>query len=232
MGGCFITGTDTGVGKTLVGGAIAGALVMSGKMVGVMKPFESGCALQGSTLVPEDALFLKKMANSVDDLETICPFRFEIPLAPMVAASIEKKMIECEKIKAILTELQKKHEVVLVEGAGGLMVPVADKYLMLDLILYLKLPIIIVSRLSLGTINHTLLTVRQAQDSGITVAGIILNQISPVYGKAEETNPHVIQKFSPIPVIGNMPFVPESRRGDVEYLSALGKKHIDLTVFS
>lgn len=232
MKGCFISGTDTGVGKTLIGGAVARALVQSGKSVGVMKPFESGCTVQGDRLIPNDALFLKKMAKCHEDLDKICPYSLKHPLAPWVAAKLENKTIELGKIKHIFLSMLKRYDFVLVEGAGGLMVPIDENLLILDLIHALNLPLIIVARLSLGTINHVLLTVKQAQTSGITVAGIILNQVSPETGKAEETNPQVIKKFTTVPIIGQMPFIAPDKRDDAEYLSALAAKCIDLSHFS
>jgi dethiobiotin synthetase len=232
MKGYFITGTDTGVGKTLIGGAIARALVGSGRNVGVMKPFETGCRLQGNSLVPEDAVFLKEMSKCPEDIATVCPYRLRHPLAPGVAATIEKVEVKLERIKSIFLGMQKRYEVILVEGAGGLMVPVDEDLLTLDLIKLLNLPLIIVSRLSLGTINHTLLTVKHAQNSGIRVAGIIFNQLSPGTGKAEEANPDVIRKFSNVPILGQMPFISEEKRKDAEYLADLAAESIDLTIFS
>ncbi len=232
MKGFFITGTDTGVGKTLIGGAVAGALARQGKNVGVMKPIESGCRLHNNRLIPEDALFLKQMAKCPDDIEIICPYCFKLPLAPVVAALIEKKKIKVAKIKSVCRQMQEKYDLVLVEGAGGLMVPVTDNYFMLDIIKSLNLPLIIVSRLCLGTINHTLLTVKQAIQSGIAIAGIIFNQMSQETGKAEETNPDIIKRFSAVPILGQMPFIQEGRRRDAEHLAGLAESFIDLAVFS
>jgi dethiobiotin synthetase len=220
------------VGKTLIGGAIARALVLSGKSVGVMKPFETGCSVQGSELVPEDALFLKEMAKCPEDIETICPYRLKHPLAPSVSASIEKKNIDIKEIEAVYEGMSKKYEILLVEGAGGLMVPVGENFFILDLAKTLKLPLIIVSRLCLGAINHALLTVKQAQNSGALIAGIIFNQIYPETGMAEETNPHVIKKYAGVPILGQMPFIDVERRYDADYLACLAERYIDLKIFS
>ena len=232
MKGYFITGTDTGVGKTLIGGAITRALVRSGRRVGVLKPFETGCRLQGNRLVPEDAVFLKEMSGCQEDISTVCPYCLKHPLAPWVAATIENVEIEVERIKSIFLEMQRKYDVVLVEGAGGLMVPIDGNLLILDLVKILDIPLIIVSRLSLGTINHTLLTVKQARSSGIEIAGIVLNQVFAVTGKAEETNPYVIRKFSGAPILGQIPFISKENRKDEAYLANLASECIDLTPFS
>lgn len=231
MKSCFITGTDTGVGKTLVGGGLAGVLRRSGKRVGVLKPFESGCTNSGGELVPEDALFLKNISGCAEDIEVICPYRMEHPLAPGVAAEIEGVSVDMERVRSCFNSLEKKYETVLVEGAGGLMVPVTGGLLTSDLIKMLGLPTIIVSRLSLGTINHTLLTVKQALVCGISVAGIILNQVTPGIGKAEETNPEVIKKFSEVPVLGQIPFIPEEKRKDADFIIDAVQKNIDLSSF-
>lgn len=232
MPGYFITGTDTGVGKTLVGGAIARALMQGGKRVGVFKPCESGCRVQGSRLIPEDALFLKSMAGCSEAIETICPYRLQRPLAPLVAARLEQVAIDLEKIQAAYHRLQERHDIVLAEGAGGLLVPLTDACLTVDLVRMLGLPLVIVSRLSLGTINHTLLTVRQALHSGISIAGIIFNQLSPEAGLAEETSPDVINKFSRVRIIGRMPFITGDKRNDPDFLANLAAQHLELSVFA
>ncbi len=224
----FITGTDTGVGKTLVGGGIAGVLRRSGKKVGVLKPFETGCSLMDGEFVPKDALFLKDISGCPDDIDVICPYRMEHPLAPGVAAEIEGVAIDLDRVKATFQGMEKKYEKVLVEGAGGLMVPVTKDLLTSDLIKKLDLPLIIVSRLSLGTINHTLLTVKYALACGIQVAGIILNHVTGETGKAEETNPDVIKRFSKVPVLGQVPFISDEKRSDTGFIVDTIKDSIDL----
>ena len=149
-------------------------------------------------------------------------------LAPGVAAEIEGVAIDLDRIRSCLKDLEKKYETVLVEGAGGLMVPVTGDLLISDLIKMLGLPTIIVSRLSLGTINHTLLTVKHALACGISVAGIILNQVTPEVGKAEETNPEVIKRFSEVPILGQIPFVPDEKRNDSDFIIDVVQKNIDL----
>ena len=231
MKGFFFTGTDTGVGKTLAAGAIAKTLFELGKNVGVMKPFESGCRRRGNALVPEDAVFLKMMAAAGDSLTCICPYRLEHPLAPGVAARIEKVKIDLGTIRDLYIQMSALHEIMLVEGAGGLMVPIDEEVLIIDLIQMLNIPIIIIARTTLGTINHTLLTVRQAQQAGIEVCGVILNKVSPEQEEAEETNPEVIKKLSRVPLLGQLPYIQEEKRGDPDYLSNLAKAHLNLSLF-
>jgi dethiobiotin synthetase len=232
MDGFFITGTDTGVGKTLIAGAIARALSLQGRRVGVMKPFESGCRRNGDTLVPADALYLRNMAGSQDDLALICPYAFERPLAPGVAARLEQVSISLEKVQEIYKQLSAQHDIMLVEGAGGLMVPISEEQLIIDVVRLLQLPLIIVARSALGTINHTLLTVREAQRAGIRVCGIILNKVSPEPDEAEATNPEVIRKFSNVPLLGQVPYIPVDKRGDADFLASLAQSKIDLGCFA
>jgi dethiobiotin synthetase len=232
MDGFFITGTDTGVGKTLIAGAIARALSLQGRRVGVMKPFESGCRRNGDTLVPADALYLRNMAGSQDDLALICPYAFERPLAPGVAARLEHVSISLEKVQEIYSQLSAQHDIMLVEGAGGLMVPISEEQLIIDVVRLLQLPLIIVARSALGTINHTLLTVKEAQRGGIRVCGIILNKVSPEPDEAEDTNPEVIRKFSNVPLLGQVPYIPVDKRGDSDFLASLAQSKIDLGCFA
>ncbi len=226
----FITGTDTGVGKTVVTGAIAAALAAKGLSVGVMKPCESGCAEMDGELVPADALFLRDMAGCDDALDAICPYRLRTALAPGVAAKREGIVIDPARIEALFAAACRRHDSVLMEGAGGLLAPVTDRLLTIDLVKLLALPLIIVGRLSLGAINHTLLTVREAQRAGLAVAGIILNQTSQAYGPAEQTNPEVISSFTDAPLLGIMPFVPESVRRDRETLARLAGSHLSINL--
>jgi dethiobiotin synthetase len=228
--GLFFTGTDTGVGKTLIAGAIAKALTDTGKRVGVMKPLESGCLQDDGQLVPLDALFLKKMSGAADDLSLICPFALAQPLAPGIAAEKEQVAISLETIATAFTRIAARHDLVLVEGAGGLMVPVTQQHLTVDLIRLLGLPLIIVARAGLGTINHTLLTVKQAQREGLAVRGVILNKTSPEPDASEETNPAAIERFSGVRLLGVVPYIDTAARQDQTVLSCLARSSIDLSL--
>lgn len=199
--GLFITGTDTGVGKTIVAAGLAASLRHSGFDIGVMKPFETGFSLRSS-----DAFFLKSMAGVSDSLESVAPYRLKHPLSPFAAAQIEKVSIRFEKINRAYRTLSKRHQALFVEGAGGLLVPITREKMMADLALYLKLPILIVSRTGLGSINHTLLSVEVARQRGIGVAGVIFNHLGPRRGLAEKTNPSVIRRFLEVPILGEIPY--------------------------
>lgn len=206
--GFFITGTDTGVGKTIIAGAVIQYLQARGVRAGGMKPIETGCYSIGSSLYPSDGMFLKKVAGMEENINHITPYCFRESLAPLVAAEREGKSISSAAIIRAFSLLLKRYESVVVEGVGGILVPIKRKYFVLDLMRDLGLPVIVVSRPSLGTLNHTLLTVNYALNEGIEVAGIVINFTRPPDGdSAEETNPDIIQRLSPVPVLGVFPYI-------------------------
>ncbi len=196
----------------------------------MMKPLESGCRRADGQLVAEDALFLKKMSGTADDLALICPYALARPLAPGIAAEKEQVAISLETIATAFARIAARHDLVLVEGAGGLMVPVTQEHLTIDLIRLLGLPLIIVARTALGTINHTLLTVKQAQQEGLAVRGVILNKTSPEPDESEETNPGVIERFSNVRLLGVVPYIDNEARQDPAFLSSLARSSIDLSL--
>ncbi|MBI2485521.1 MAG: dethiobiotin synthase [Deltaproteobacteria bacterium] len=203
--GIFVTGTDTGVGKTVASAALAWTLRQSGKKVVVMKPVQTGTDSAGLM----DIEFVQKVMGTNYPIEEVCPYRFPHPLAPSVAASFVGEKIDLEKIKSAFYKLSSTQDTVIVEGAGGLLVPITDDYLMSDLAFDLKLPLIIVSRPSLGTLNHTLLTVESARSRKLEVLGIVINQFPPNPDVAESTNPELIIKMTGESLLGVFPSDPE-----------------------
>jgi len=223
--GLFITGTDTGVGKTIVAAGLAASLANSGMDIGVMKPIETGFSLRSS-----DAVFLKKIAGVKDSLDSICPYRLKHPLSPFTAAQIENVSIRFGRIARAYEGLLQNHQALLVEGAGGLLVPITREKMMTDLALYLKLPVLIISRTGLGTINHTLLSVEVAKQRGIEVAGVIFNHLGPHRGLAERTNPSVIRHFLDVPILGELPYARFLKRKDRigKRLKEWVESHVDM----
>lgn len=206
--GLFITGTGTNVGKTIVAGGLAGALCALGIGVGVMKPIETGIFTGQPTLEGSDAEFLARMAGVVDEDKLICPIRLREPAAPSVAARLEGIEICLQPVWSAFDELSRRHPLMLVEGAGGLAVPIKEGYLMAQLAADLQLPVLIVSQPGLGAINHTLLTEHYAVTHGLKVAGIIFNSVEPASGStAEKTNPQVIAELTTAPVWGTLPYI-------------------------
>lgn len=207
--GIFITGTDTGVGKTVIAGAIARILSSEGLDVGVMKPFESGCRQTGEGLIPRDAAYLKRSARSDDPLRLITPYPFKAPLAPYAASIRAKKKIDFSRILKAFHQLQKRHSFLIVEGVGGLMVPLTARKDLLSLILLLNLPVLLVARSGLGTLNHTLLTLGYGTGQGVSFAGVILNRTAPKKDLSEKSNLEILKKRTGLPVIGPLPYLGE-----------------------
>ncbi|GAB7026198.1 dethiobiotin synthase [Geotalea toluenoxydans] len=206
--GIFITGTDTGVGKTIVSAVLARLLANKGLSVGVMKPVTSGCMEIGSKLLSEDAELLKWAVHTREDDPDMTPYLLREPLAPSVAAELDKVRIDFSIIKAAYERLAAKHDFVIVEGAGGLMVPLAGGLLTADLINHLNLPVAVVARPNLGTVNHTLLTTFTARQMDIPVKGIIVNNYPSAPNKAEEYAPHMLGSLSGAPLLGVFPHSP------------------------
>jgi adenosylmethionine-8-amino-7-oxononanoate aminotransferase len=196
----FVTGTDTGVGKTIATLVLGSLFQKRGLDIGVFKPVQSG-RLGGG-----DAEFLKKNLGLSDSLREINPYFAKEPLSPHLAFARQGTRIKPTKILEALRVLQERHDVVLIEGAGGLLVPITKTWLMADLARETGAELIIVSRLGLGTINHTLLTVNEAKRRGIRIAGIIFSDASGgTKGLPERTNPRIIRELSGVPVLGIIP---------------------------
>ncbi|HDH05549.1 MAG TPA: dethiobiotin synthase [Nitrospirae bacterium] len=205
--GIFITGTDTGIGKTFVAVGLIKAMRERGLNVCPMKPVETGCRIRDGEPVPEDALKLINASGINEPVDAINPYRLRHPLAPSVAAEIEGVKISGKKILSAYNKLSRKYDLVIIEGAGGIMAPVYKKYLFLDLAKDLDLPVVIVSRPGLGTINHSLLTIEAARHKGLNVFGVIINYaVKTKKGLPEKTAPEVIERLGGAPVLGVVPY--------------------------
>lgn len=222
--GYFITGTDTGVGKTFVTAGIAAVLKENGKDAGVMKPVETGCPEKDGKLEPRDAVFLKNAAGGSDELDLINPYRFKASLAPSIASRLEGANIDLNRIKECYEMLASKHSIMLVEGAGGLLTPLNKTETVTDLARLLNLPLVIIAVSRLGAINHTLLTVRCARSMGIEVAGVILNHVSMSLDESFSTNQAEIQRLASLPVFGEIPFC------DADRAPKMIKKYLNLSL--
>ncbi len=179
--GLFITGTDTGVGKTYVGCLIARALRDHGLRVGVYKPAASGCRIEDGRFVSDDAVALWQAAGRPGELERVCPQRFAAPLAPYLAARVEGHSIDRNLLRSGLDYWRQRSDVLIVEGAGGLLTPISDEDYVADLAREFGLPLVVVSRNVLGTINQTLQTLHVAATyrGGLSVGGVVLNDADP-----------------------------------------------------
>jgi len=201
--GVFVTGTDTDVGKTFVAAGLARALARRGLDVGVMKPVATG----GST----DGAFLGSGLEEKDDPRLVTPVLLGPPLAPSVAARVSGVAIDLDRVWRAWRELRSLHDFMVVEGIGGLLVPIKDRYPVAKMAKRMGLPLVVVARPTLGTINHTLLPVVAARRHGLRIAGLVVcySRDYPV-GRAERSNPAVLESESGIPLLGVVPFL---RRG-------------------
>jgi dethiobiotin synthetase len=226
----FVTGTDTGVGKTTVSCALLAAARGRGLVAAGLKPIESGCArADDGSLVPADALALASAAAGEAVLEPPASnlYRFAAPLAPTVAAEREGGRVELGPILAAVERARAlAPDLLLVEGAGGLLVPLADDLLIADLAVALAAPLLVVARDSLGTINHTLLTIESATRRGLRVAGVVLSSTD---GQTEpdeaERNADEISFRARVPVLGRLPYLPDVSD---EVRAAAAEAHIEL----
>lgn len=225
--GIFVTGTDTGVGKTVIAAALVLAARQEGLRVAVLKPVETGCRRENGELLPADGLFLQQIAGHTTSLDDVVPLRYETPVAPLVAAGIEGKTPDVKSLLAVFERLRNEFDFVVVEGAGGLLVPISESlsgahgefYFMRDLARDCGLPLVIVGRAGLGTINHTLLSVHEAELAGIRVAGVVLNQTEPVADTASATNAAVLRKILHVPVFGVFRHLTEKTASNIDAAS-------------
>ena len=208
--GIFITGTDTNVGKTIVTAALSLAVQEQGIQVGLMKPVETGKypSLQNSD---SNRLRLSLQPNPFPPLSN--SYQFPDPLAPLAASKRAQQPIDLERIKSHYEEIRIKSELVLVEGAGGILVPLTDQFNVRDLISFLGLPVIVVTRSTLGSINHTLLTIEALRKKHIQILAIMLNQSTVLSGTEIErmqinSTIQLIREHSGVRVFGPLLFNP------------------------
>lgn len=221
----FITGTDTGIGKTFVTTALIYELKRRGVKTGAIKPVQSGGGRFSRNQLRGDADLLARASNFEGTPELINPYDFSESLSPHLVSRISGSEIRMEKVLASFASMKASYDTLLVEGAGGLMTPVSDGVFMVNLAKLFNLPLIIVAGSRLGTINHTLMTVKVAEKFDVSVAGIIINKISKHPDLAEETNPGEILRLTGIPIMGLVPDmgIMRSREQFLEKASKAGK---------
>jgi dethiobiotin synthetase len=215
--GWFVTGTDTGVGKTVVACALARLLVRMDYDTGVMKPVSAGGR--------EDAEDLIRSAGIDDGLDIVNPVALTEPLSPNLAAERAGTPVDTEKILDSYRALAQNHKRMIVEGAGGLLVPLKDDYSTADLAREIGLPLIIVARAALGTINHTLLTIEAARSRKLAIAGVIYNHVTPATGSpAESCSSGIISRISGVPCLGTIPHITNKSA-----LCEIAEEHLELS---
>ena len=200
----FITGTDTEVGKTFIAKILAEAFLSLGYKVGYYKPIETGC-----DPICNDTFDLVQLTGQF--YEEALLYQFKTPAAPLSADMKEKKGIDLDRLVKHYEDLKKRYNILIVEGAGGLMVPITEKdgkiYTYLDFIKMINIPVLIVARATLGTINHTVLTVKALRDKDIDIKGIILNKYPKNPDWATETNGEIISLMTGIKKILKVPLI-------------------------
>ncbi len=199
--GFFVSGTDTGVGKTVVACALVRAMRRRGLDTGVMKPIETGVGAEG----PLDAQALRSAAAATEPLEEICPQSFALPAAPTVAAASEGRDVDMGAIRDAFARLDRRHEWLVVEGAGGLLVPAAPDLSMADLCRELGLPLLVVGRAALGTINHTLLTLEAAEARRLPLAGVVISHSQGPLSQADQANLEALREALGAALVGEIP---------------------------
>ena len=217
--GLFVTGTDTGVGKTVIACALAAWYRAQGCDVGVMKPVATGGRWHRdggrSRWVSEDARRLARAAGARDPWTLVNPVCFREPIAPWAAARRARRPIHLPPLLRAFRRLAARHPLVIVEGIGGLMVPLNATTTVSDLAARLGLPLVLVARPGLGTLNHTLLSLRYARARGLTVCAVVLNHAQPCRrdrdGRlVERTNVAALRQLAGAPILGPLPFQPRA----------------------
>lgn len=203
--GFFVTGTDTGVGKTLVACALLHAYAARGRRVVGMKPVAAGAQLEGGRLVNEDVTALKRASTVVAPDELVNPYCFAQPIAPHIAAALAGTPIDPVRLKSAFETLSRSAEVVIVEGAGGFRVPLGEDFDTADLAALLALPVILVVGMRLGCLNHAVLTAAAIRAAGLPVAGWVANHIDADMAHANE-NVAALEKRLAAPLLARLPY--------------------------
>jgi len=226
----FVTGTDTGAGKTTVAAGILAALRRRGLAVAALKPAETGCPAGAEP--PDGALLRAAAGLERVPLDLVVPQRYAAPVAPAVAARAEHAPFSVDKTLAARAALVARApglRLLLVEGAGGLLVPYGPGLCAADLAARLALPLLVVARAALGTINHTLLTVNEARRRGLAVAGVILSRVVAERGPDEEENAAEIARLGQVRVLGTVAHLPPAARRDPAALADAVERAFDPT---
>lgn len=210
--GVFVTGTDTGIGKTYVAASIAKAARGRGIDVGVMKPVSAGGR--------EDVHILKAAADVDDPDDLVNPVALQQPLSPDIAAEVEGVTVDITSIYTAFARLTGQHDWLVVEGAGGILVPVTADVSIVDLAVRFAFPVLIVARAALGTINHTRLTIEALQHRGLSIAGVVYNAADDgEQGLSATRSPATIEAHTGVPTLGSIPHAADGRAFDSSTLN-------------
>lgn len=220
MNGLFFTGTDTGVGKTVVAAAVARLLRQQGRCVCVSKPVATGAERVEGRWLSADTTQLSWAAGTSQCLNAVTPWSFPEPVAPAVAAPLHGQALSIAMLADAVRSQGRPDGVLVVEGVGGLLCPLTERETVADLAAALGFPLVVVARRSLGTLNHTLLTLEAAAARGLPVAGLVVNETAPPTTLADETNVAELRRRIGVPLLAVVPHRPD---GDWENVAALAE---------
>ncbi len=211
MRGVFVIGADTGAGKTMVGVALGIYLQEAGLPIRVVKPFETGCPRVNQKLLPQDGTLYRLLLRLREPIEEIVPFRYSLPLAPYQSSFLDNNPLNYAKVLPIIQDYLRGDHFFLLEGAGGVLVPLEEKIFNIDLIADLKLSTLLVAPNRLGTINHTLLTLEALDGRGIETLGVILNDLDGQPDAVKKINREYFQSYLGDRYLGEFPFLPRAK---------------------
>lgn len=219
--GLLFVGTDTGVGKTFVTAAVARYLTRRKHRVRVCKPVATGANWIDGRWLCDDTLRLAEAVGQTTELDQITPWSFPDPVAPPVAARRQRVTLTLDSVAAAVREQCQPNEILLVEGVGGLLCPLTEQETVADLAELLRLPLVVVARRSLGTLNHTLLTLEVARHRGLAVAGVVVSETTQSQGLAEATNIEELRRRIRVPLLAVIPFQMQTTSDELPAISAV-----------
>lgn len=218
----FITGTDTGVGKTAITAGLAGSMRKLGVNVGVMKPIATGIP-QKTGFKSLDVAILADASGTKDSEDLINPVFLPIPTSPYDATKLLSLPVDMPLILTKFTKLLSAHDVLLVEGIGGMMTPITKNFFVADMIKAMSVETIIVTRATLGTLNHTLMTYKMCKDYDIKVKGLVINNFDEKGTAAEKNAPVTLHEITGLDIMGVVPFIKNYDKIDT-MIETVGKK--------
>ncbi len=228
MRGIFVTGTDTDVGKTAVAAGLAWALRRRGVDVGIMKPFATSNQIFSKRYRSRDTALLSRAAHATESDNQLNPYFYKIAASPAMASQIKKKPApDLDEALDLLKTLANHHEFVIVEGIGGLMVPLDGKRVVAEFVKKADLPLVIVTKPFVGTLNHTILTILACNTFGLRLKGIVINMMPRRPGIVERRTPLFLEQFTGVPVLAT---IPHSRRPDHVAVGKAIEKTTDLNL--
>ena len=222
----FITGTDTGVGKTSITAGLAGSMRKLGVDVGVMKPIATGYPNK-TGFKSSDVAKLVEAASVKDPENLINPVFLPLPTSPYDATKLLELSVDMPLIFEQFKKLLSLHEIVLVEGIGGIMTPIAKNFFVADMIKKMDIEVIIVTRATIGTLNHTVMTCKMCKDYGIKIRGLVINNFDEKGTPAEKNAPVTLYELTGVPILGTIPFIRDLN--SIEKIIESVEKNIDVS---